>query len=128
MSSFRVNEKCVGCLACVENCPGRALAWTDAGGKRTLRHNLARCARCATCWRVCPHGAVEFGPLIEGGWDDVVSLDLVLCSECGASLCTTRMAAALDPKLAMQDWPLCDLHRARLQAGRVVLPRKAPGT
>ena len=119
MSSFRVNEKCVGCLACVENCPGAALAWNDEGGTRTIRHNLARCARSATCWRVCPHGAVEFGSLIAGGWDDVVSLDLVRCSECGAPLGTTRLEAALDPKIADLATSLCDLHRSRRHAGKI---------
>ena len=96
MPSFRVNEKCVGCLACVDNCPGAALAWRDEGARRVLLHNLARCARCATCWRVCPHGAVEFGELLAGDFAEVVSLELLRCSEGGKPLGTTKLTEWMD--------------------------------
>ncbi len=48
MTYFQVNEKCNGCLACVQNCPARALESHEQDGVQILRHNMARCARCAT--------------------------------------------------------------------------------
>lgn len=95
MSYFRVNEKCNGCLACVENCPGMALKAEDSGEQRTLMHNMTRCARCGTCWRVCPQEAIEFQDLLDNRWDSVTSLKLVRCSVCGEALHTEAYAATL---------------------------------
>ncbi|MBW2249721.1 MAG: 4Fe-4S binding protein [Deltaproteobacteria bacterium] len=43
MQHFQVNDRCNGCLACVQNCPANALDSVDRGKKRTILHNLARC-------------------------------------------------------------------------------------
>lgn len=109
-----MNDRCNGCLACVQNCPASALDSRDEGETRTLLHNMARCARCATCWRVCPQDAVEFQHLIRGGWDEVASLPLVRCSVCGTPVYTQRLPGTIDPELADLTEPLCDRHRARL--------------
>ena len=79
MSFFRVNDKCNGCLACVQNCPASALDYVDQGNKRSLLHNMARCARCGNCWRVCPTQAIEFQHLLDGKWEEVTALNLVRC-------------------------------------------------
>jgi len=113
MSYFRVSDKCNGCLACVQNCPARALDFKDDGETRTLSHNMARCARCATCWRVCPQHAVEFAFLLENRWDEVVALKLVRCRVCGEPVHTARLHDGLDPKLIELAEPLCPRHRAR---------------
>ncbi len=78
MSYFRVNDKCNCCLSCVENCPASALDFIDQDGRRTLKHNMTKCARCGQCWRICPQEAIEFQHLLVGQWDDVVTLDLIL--------------------------------------------------
>ena len=122
MAYFRVNDDCDGCLACVQNCPARALEHRDEGDRRTLRHSMTRCARCATCWRVCPRRAIEFRHLLEGGWDDVVTLPLLRCEVCGVPIHTARLPGSLEPKLAELARPLCDRHRAREQAERCLSP------
>ena len=123
MSYYRVNERCNGCLACVECCPAEALDFRDEGASRTLLHNMARCARCATCWRVCPREAVEFQHILENRWDEVVQLPLVRCEVCDAPVHTSRLPGTLDDGLRELVPPLCPEHRSRSQAAALRLPR-----
>jgi formate hydrogenlyase subunit 6/NADH:ubiquinone oxidoreductase subunit I len=114
MSFFRVNDKCNGCLACVQNCPAQALSYEDRGTKRTLLHSILRCARCGHCWRICPQRAIEFQHLLEGGWEEVVSMDLVRCSVCGEPIYTSEFEKTLAQRLKQEVETLCPRHRAGL--------------
>ena len=111
MSYFRVNDRCNGCLACVQNCPASALRYQDRGDQRTLQHNMTLCARCAQCWRVCPQNAIEFEHLLESTWDAVVSLDLMHCRVCGEALYTARFNQTLTDRLQQNIEPLCPKHQ-----------------
>lgn len=124
MSYFQVNDRCNGCLACVQNCPATALDFRDGSQSRTLLHNMARCARCATCWRICPEDAIEFQHLLRSDWDDVVTLALVRCSVCGEPVHTAKLPDAVDEKYRDLAEPLCPLHRAR-RHGRNITTREA---
>jgi flavoprotein len=117
MTYFQVNDKCNGCLACVQNCPACALEAREAGGIQTLLHNMARCARCATCWRVCPQDAIEFQHMLHNRWDEVVTHTLVRCEICGEVVHTTLMEESLDAKVRELVEPLCLRHRLERQAG-----------
>ena len=116
MSYFRVNEKCNGCLACVENCPASALRFKDLDGRRTLMHNMNKCARCGQCWRICPQEAIEFQHLLVGQWDEVVTLDLIHCQVCGEPLYSTRYEQNLANKLNSTTAALCPQHQRRQAA------------
>ena len=125
MSYFRVNEKCNGCLACVQNCPACALNYEDRSERRTLRHNMTLCARCGQCWRVCPQEAIEFQYLLESAWDDVVTLDILRCSVCGEVLYTNaygeKMQAGIEKKIEL----LCPKHQEEFS--RLVRAHFHPG-
>ncbi len=114
MSFFQVNDKCNGCLACVENCPACALSYVDKKKKRTLLHSMTLCARCGQCWRICPEEAIEFQHLLEGGWDEVVTLNLIRCRICGEPLYTAGFGEKLTEKLDEKIDPLCPKHRQPL--------------
>ena len=118
MSYFKVNEKCNGCLSCVENCPASALGYEDQGDQRTLRHNMTKCARCGQCWRVCPQEAIEFQHLLVGQWDDVVTMDLIRCKVCGEPLYSPDYQQKVYDTVKLDSEPLCALHRQRQAAAR----------
>jgi ferredoxin len=111
MSSFIVNEKCNGCLACVQNCPNQALDYRDHAGQRVLMHNMGLCARCGQCWRVCPEQAVEFRHLLESPWQEVVALGLTQCRVCGEPVYTSDFGKKVSEKLRMPVEALCPAHR-----------------
>ena len=114
MTYFRVNNKCNGCLACVQNCPATALDYEDTHQQRTLQHNMARCARCGQCWRVCPQEAIEFEHFLEGPWEKVATLDLVICRVCGETLYTSNFERTVADRGGREIDPLCPQHRQEI--------------
>ena len=127
MPLFKVNDNCNGCLACAQNCPATALKSVDMGEKRTILHNMAHCARCGTCWRICPQDAVEFKYLLESDWDEVTTLNLVRCKVCGETLYTNAFGEVLSEKLDTNVDALCFRHREELSrlASVYFLPGKS---
>ena len=121
MPYFVVNDKCNGCLSCVENCPASALDFNDQDGKRTLKHNMTKCARCGQCWRICPQEAIEFQHFLVGQWDDVVTLDLIHCQVCGEPLYSTLYEQKLASELNSTVEALCPQHQQRQAASRFPL-------
>ena len=111
MSFFRVNQKCNGCLACVQNCPASALNYEDKGNNRRIFHNMSLCARCGNCWRICPEEAIEFQQMLAGQWDEVIAMELVHCVVCGQPVYTTGVGRVLSKKLDRQVEALCSEHK-----------------
>jgi len=118
MTYFRVNQNCNGCLACVENCPASALSFADCDGRRTLKHNMTKCARCGQCWRVCPQNAIEFEHLLVGQWDEVITFDLIRCRVCGEPLYSPAYRQKVESKLNSTHEGLCAKHRQSYAAAK----------
>jgi ferredoxin len=78
---------------------------------------MARCARCATCWRVCPQQAIEFQHILENSWDEVVTHKLVRCKVCGKVVYTEQLSESLDMKVRDFVEPLCHEHKLQKRAG-----------
>ncbi len=125
MSYFRVNERCNGCLACVENCPARALNYRDEEDRRIIYHNMTLCARCGQCWRICPQNAIEFKELLYGQWDEVVSLELIRCEVCGEVVYTENYRKNLEDKTKEKPLPLCVKHKQKVSLR--AWPKLVPG-
>jgi len=128
MRYFQVNDQCNGCLACVQNCPANALRGEDSDANRVLSHNMARCARCGNCWRICPQDAIEFQYILENGWDEVKSLELVFCSVCGDPIYTVDYERTLSEKLGIPSEPTCSKHRDEVTRAAKAHFLKGPST
>ena len=120
MSYLIVNDKCNGCLACVENCPAAALDFVDQNNGRTLKHNMTKCARCGQCWRVCPQNAIEFQHLLAGEWDEVITLDLIHCRVCGEPLYSPAYQQKIESELNSTGEALCPKHRQSEAAAKLL--------
>lgn len=114
MSFFKVNNRCNGCLACVQNCPAGALKSVDEDDRRIILHNMTKCARCGNCWRICPEGAIEFQHLLKGKWEEVAIMELVRCAICGEAIYTVPFGETLERKLDRRVDALCPHHRQTL--------------
>ncbi|MDP6442643.1 MAG: NAD(P)H-dependent oxidoreductase subunit E [Pirellulaceae bacterium] len=55
MIDYMINDKCIGCTLCSQNCPVDAIPMTPYK-RHTIELDL--CTRCDTCYQVCPEDAV----------------------------------------------------------------------
>ncbi|UCD18579.1 MAG: 4Fe-4S binding protein [Candidatus Zixiibacteriota bacterium] len=54
--TYTINDKCTGCLACIEVCPVDAIT-----GEKKIKHVLdqEKCTQCGSCYAVCKFEAVD---------------------------------------------------------------------
>lgn len=104
------DDECIGCTACAEVCPSRAIDVVDAIGdrKRTLIHHSDHCIFCGQCEANCP---TQKGIRLSHDFDlacfdreaceEKIAHELVICGECGEIVGTRKqilwVAAKLGP-------------------------------
>jgi formate hydrogenlyase subunit 6/NADH:ubiquinone oxidoreductase subunit I len=86
-------ETCVGCGACVENCPTETLGYVDKGAFRFFGYSHYRCICCGSCVSVCPESAAELHHEISlkrlfevFSRETIRSIELERCAGCGVAV------------------------------------------
>lgn len=54
--TYSINDQCIGCTICSQNCPDKAIEFTPY---RKHKIDIDKCTRCGICKKVCPNFAVE---------------------------------------------------------------------
>lgn len=80
------SDRCIGCLACVNNCPTGALSVREAEGRATIRYHAPVCVHCGTCLRVCSDRASSLRHTLsipfKAGIQGLCTVDLAVCTAC----------------------------------------------
>lgn len=70
--------KCIGCKACMRDCPAGAITIRKVGEKKfEAEIDIARCIYCAQCVDSCPRKALESTPEFELAQRDPTKLKVV---------------------------------------------------
>jgi hydrogenase-4 component H len=108
-----VEEECIGCGACAQVCPARAIDVVDVVeegvGRRTLTIHHDHCIFCGQCHRFCTteKGVILTNEFETGTYDRrqaiaTVEKELVICQDCGEVIATRDqlrwVAQKLGPK------------------------------
>jgi hydrogenase-4 component H len=108
-----VEAECIGCGACAQVCPARAIEVVNvvegSGGRRTLTVHHDHCIFCGQCHRYCTtkEGIVLTNEYETGTYDRSLAIssvekELVVCQECGEIIATVAqlrwVAERLGPK------------------------------
>jgi hydrogenase-4 component H len=108
-----VEEECIGCGACAQVCPARAIDVVNVVeggvGRRTLTIHHDHCIFCGQCHRYCTteKGVILTNEFETGTYDRrqaiaTVEKELVICQECGEVIATVDqlrwVAQKLGPK------------------------------
>jgi hypothetical protein len=73
---------------------------------------------------------VQFEHILEGGWDEVTTVGMVLCERCGAPVHAETLPGDVTGNVGDLVEPLCEKHRSRRAArtlARFPTTRKALG-
>jgi hydrogenase-4 component H len=121
-------EKCVGCLACVEVCPANALDYKDSTEgevpKRTLIHYTDTCIFCGQCEAACI--ADKEGIKLSNDWElsffdrkealEMIEKELQLCEICGDVIACKDHLKWISEKLGELTYSSPTLYLSRLKS------------
>jgi hydrogenase-4 component H len=86
-------DACIGCGACAEVCPPKAIQVKDQGEEREIELDFGKCIRCGQCASACPVEGIKVTPtdgvFVRGEErKSVVKRKLVRCENCGQPITT----------------------------------------
>jgi ferredoxin len=103
-------ETCVGCAACVENCPTETLEFYDKNTFRFFRYSHYQCICCGSCVNVCPENAATLNHTISVkrffrmfSKDVIRKVDLATCERCGVIIAPKSQMGKLEGILSAND-------------------------
>jgi ferredoxin len=97
---------CVGCAACVENCPTETLEYNDKDALRYFGYSHYQCICCGSCVSVCPEQAAELRHEMRpanlfqiSSKAEIRRVELEACEQCGIRFAPTPQISGLDMRL-----------------------------
>ncbi len=97
------SERCTLCMACVSQCPGKALQ--DGADLPQLKFIEANCVQCGLCCRTCPEDAISISPRYLYDHEQRHQLRILNedapfdCVVCGKPFATQRMIQRITVQL-----------------------------
>lgn len=88
------NEKCIGCGACAEVCPAKAISVVDEGNVRRIEVAYGSCIFCGQCAENCPTKGITLSEEYSNVYTSLsdartsVERELVRCEVCGNAIAT----------------------------------------
>ncbi|MBF0511006.1 MAG: 4Fe-4S dicluster domain-containing protein [Candidatus Omnitrophica bacterium] len=121
-------QKCVGCLACEEVCPVKAIAHEDKidskESKRVMIHYTDTCIFCGQCEAACI--ADHLGIKLSNDWElsfferknayETIEKEIQLCEVCGKMLACTDHLKWIAQKIGELSYSNPSLYLSRLKA------------
>ncbi len=121
-------EKCVGCLACVEVCPADALSYKDSTDRevpvRELYHHTDTCIFCGQCESACISD--KEGIKLSNDWElsffdrkkatESIEKELQLCEICGGIIACKDHLKWIAEKLGELTYSSPTLYLSRLKS------------
>jgi len=103
-------ETCVGCAACVENCPTETLEYYDHDSFRYFKYSHYQCICCGSCVNVCPENAATLSHVISlknffrmFSKDVIRNVELATCERCGITIAPKSQMGKLEGILSASD-------------------------
>jgi len=130
----RHEPACVGCTACVENCPTETLEYDDRDATRFFRYSHYQCICCGACVDVCPENAAAlrhalgisyFFQILSKG--TIGKAGLGTCEQCGAAIAPKSLLTKIESIMSANDIEMgvlnycgrCRKLISRIKAGRI---------
>lgn len=104
------DDDCIGCTACAEVCPSRAIDVVDLieQKQRTLIHHSDHCIFCGQCEAACPTKKgirlshdFDLACFDRADCEEKITKELVVCEECGEIVGTRKQILWIAGKLGV---------------------------